>query len=517
MELIKRNIHMNKLKSEVEFQITLDDDFNISDTKPDVERIIKDQGNIIITETKVLQGKVNVKGMLEFTLLYFGSNNEINSMKGKVSFDENINMDNVDTRDIVNLKYELEDLSTMLINSRKISIKSLITLKCIAEEIYDEETAISVGSDDDIKTISKTVDITQIAINKKDIFRINENIVLPANKKNILELIFSDVTLLNTDFRLMDGSISIKGEIMVFAIYLKEEGDFDYIEKEIPFSGSMELSDCNSDMIENIGVVIGNRTVNARPDEDGEERIIEVEVILDVDIKVYSEEEIEIIKDIYSLNKDLRPLMKNADYECIRVKNSSKCRVSDRLKLDNIQPEVLQICNSTASVKIDEMEIVDDGISVDGAIVVQILYITEDDMMPLNSINAIIPYSQIIEVKDIREDSIFDITPTLEHIGVMMLGNREFEVKCVVDLNTIVFDRIIEPIISDIEEEDIDMEQLQKMPGIIGYIVKDGDTLWSIAKKFHSTVDRIRETNSFDKEDVSLGDKLLIIKQVSCN
>lgn len=36
------------------------------------------------------------------------------------------------------------------------------------------------------------------------------------------------------------------------------------------------------------------------------------------------------------------------------------------------------------------------------------------------------------------------------------------------------------------------MEQLQKRPGLVGYIAKDGDSLWSIAKENHTTVEDIR-------------------------
>ena len=41
-----------------------------------------------------------------------------------------------------------------------------------------------------------------------------------------------------------------------------------------------------------------------------------------------------------------------------------------------------------------------------------------------------------------------------------------------------------EEIISEIREEELDMEKLQNMPGIVCYLVQPGDTLWDIAKRF---------------------------------
>ena len=53
------------------------------------------------------------------------------------------------------------------------------------------------------------------------------------------------------------------------------------------------------------------------------------------------------------------------------------------------------------------------------------------------------------------------------------------------------------------------------MPGIVGYIVQPDDTLWKIAKKFHTTVENILDTNGLTEEKVSLGDKLILIKEIA--
>ena len=37
-------------------------------------------------------------------------------------------------------------------------------------------------------------------------------------------------------------------------------------------------------------------------------------------------------------------------------------------------------------------------------------------------------------------------------------------------------------------------------PGMIGYIVQPGDNLWSIAKKYRMSIERIREVNQDNKE-----------------
>ena len=58
------------------------------------------------------------------------------------------------------------------------------------------------------------------------------------------------------------------------------------------------------------------------------------------------------------------------------------------------------------------------------------------------------------------------------------------------------------------------MEAFNNMPGITGYIVKNGDTLWNIAKQFYTTVEDIKEMNDIN-EEVKQGQKLLIVKHVA--
>lgn len=518
MELIKKNIHMNKLKCKSSVQLTLDDDFNVPDVKPDIDKIIKEQGIIELSDVNAVNGKLMVKGSLKFNILYISEddNRPIHNITGELPFDENINMDEACDGDNITVKWELEDLSTSLINSRKISVKSIVSFQFTAEDVYDEETAIAVEAEDSVKYINKKLDITQIAINKKDTFRIKDEVILPSNKPNLFEVLYNEAELRNIDIRLQDEKINIKGEVLLFVLYSGEDENnpLQYMETEVPFNGNIDCAGCDEDMVDDIQIRIHNTELEIKPDSDGEERIIDLEIILDLDIKIYEEEELEIVKDVYSTAKELLPSLKDAYYENLVVKNNSKNRITDRIKVSESDPKILQICNASGSIKTDEFEVMDDGIQVEGVVEVQLLYITEDDKRPLNALKGIIPYSQFIEVKRMNKDSVYDIKPNIEQITVNMIDSDEIEIKAGINLNTIVFDKITEPIITDVKEEELDLEKLQNMPSMIGYIVKDKDSLWDIAKRYYTTVENIREMNELEQDTIKQGDKLLILKKV---
>lgn len=518
MELIKKNIHMNKLRCKSALQLTLDDDFNVPDAKPDIDQIITEQGEVKLTDIRAMNGKLMVKGALVFNILYLseGDQRPVRNISGEIPFDEVINMDVTCSDDEPVMKWDLEDLTTGLINSRKLSVRAIVGLYVTIEDLYDEETAVMVDGPEDVQYINKKIEVTDVAINKKDTYRIKDEITLPANKGNISSMLYQDIGLSNVEFRLLDDRFTVKGEIPVFILYSSEdeENPIEYFETEIPFSGTVECNGCTEDMVEDITCGISSKSMEIKPDLDGEERVLDLEVILDLGIKVYGVEEPEILRDVYCPSKEVKPIIRDATYENLVIKNNSKYRVSDRIMVPENQARILQICHANGVIKIDDIVVEGNELMVEGVIETGIIYISEDDRRPMSSIKGVIPFSQTIELKGMKSGSNFEIKPTIDQLSVMMLDSQEIEVKATVNLNTIVFDLITEPIITDIEVSDLDLEKLQTMPGLIGYVVKKDDSLWTIAKKYYTTVDNIMAINNLEDDQVAEGDKLIIMKKV---
>ena len=52
MEVLKKNIHMYRQAKRAVSQITLEEDFNVPDAKPDVEQIIQSKAKTVIGNTR---------------------------------------------------------------------------------------------------------------------------------------------------------------------------------------------------------------------------------------------------------------------------------------------------------------------------------------------------------------------------------------------------------------------------------------------------------------------------------
>ena len=69
-------------------------------------------------------------------------------------------------------------------------------------------------------------------------------------------------------------------------------------------------------------------------------------------------------------------------------------------------------------------------------------------------------------------------------------------------------------LISDVKFEKT--KSNKRTSSLIIYFVKEGDTLWSIAKKFRTTIEEIVEVNGIENTDkLEIGEQLFIPRHVS--
>ncbi len=181
MELSKKYIHMNREKGKAVTQITLDDDFNVPDTKPDLIRIILDKGEIRVDEATITQDHVWLKGVLKFSLLYRSDQEEgkISSMNGELPFQESLAIDGANEYDTAKVKWEMEDLSIGIINSRKLSVKALVVLKAGIDEIYDEDILTGAEREGGIQVLEENLAAMQLFLAKKDTWRLRKKSSCP--------------------------------------------------------------------------------------------------------------------------------------------------------------------------------------------------------------------------------------------------------------------------------------------------------------------------------------------------
>ena len=108
----------------------------------------------------------------------------------------------------------------------------------------------------------------------------------------------------------------------------------------------------------------------------------------------------------------------------------------------------------------------------------------------------------------------YQLQSDISQISVLMLDSEELEAKVVINLGAIVFTPATQSVIASLEEAPLDLERLQKMPGIVGFIADEKTTLWNLAKEYATSPESIMELNGLTTDEIRPGDRLLLAKQV---
>ena len=196
----------------------------------------------------------------------------------------------------------------------------------------------------------------------------------------------------------------------------------------------------------------------------------------------------------------------------LKLQNHSKCRITEELHLPELKENILQVCHCKGRIEIENTGVEEEGMRIDGMLHLGFLYVREDDQVPFGVWTGMVPFSYLLEHGggELKKE---ELDQTLEQVSVGLLGNGEIEVKAVLAFNSFQKEIIKVENTESAQFEPVDMEELEKRPGIIGYIVREGDTLWNLAKKYNTTVEHIKEVNQMEKEAVNKGDKILIFKE----
>lgn len=515
MEIKMQSIHMNRVKCRNALRLTVDDDVNVPDNKPDVRTIIWKTGSIRLNEKKLSGTRLYLKGTLAYRVLYLSEEEEkpVQSIRGELAFDESVELPEACTGDNIAVRTEIEELDIGLIHSRKLAIRALLGIMVQAEELHDVRAAVALSEASTVHTRTRVIPVTSIVADQKDIARLREELFLPSGKDSIAELLYWEVEPRNMEARAKEEMLEAKGELSLFVLWKsdREEGEPEYYEAMLPFKTEFEISGCREGLIEDVAFHLTNENVSVKADEDGEERLLEVEAVLEAEMKLYEEGEMELLSDLFATDCSLTPVVQEEEYENIVLKNDSRMRVSERLPLSEGMPGIMQICRGSVEMKPDVCTREEENLKLSGVLEVNLLYISEEDDRPLQSYRTELPFAHQIEIRGLTPESTYDVRCHVAECSFGTVRSGEAELKAELAFCVLAMENRKEEMIVDTERIEFDENRLEELPSMIGYTVRPGEKLWDIAKRYYTAPDEVIRLSEHAGE-VREGDVLLIVK-----
>lgn len=518
MELNKKLVHMEKEYPSVSSEFVIEEDLIIPDTKPDIAKILLHRNELIINETRVQDQKILVNGIFRFSILYSpeGEQASLCSLNGEVPFDEQILMDGITTSDSIQVTAEVEDINLRIINSRKCNLHTLIELNAVKSQLYDISLPVLPDDlcDDSYITQTKELEYLELTTLKKDICRIREEVRLPDNFPCIETLLWNSISINDLEIIPTAGALSFSCNLKAFFLYEGEGEDrpIRYYETTIPFMTSLECNGSESGMIPNITYQLSQSQVDVRNNSDGEPRIFSIEQVLDLNIRLYQENQATILNDVYHCKQDCHVARKPESLDILCERNTSRQTIQGSCHVPSTSSSVLQLIYPSCYLSTDTPVIKEHGVEICGSLFIQSLYMRNDDLMPYDSFVTTIPFRHFIEINNLPENATSSVMISLDKVNINPVSNNEAEIKAQVNYEILITASSCEQFIEEVTCKPLDANKMDSLPGIIIYYAKPGDTLWNLAKEYYVSMDSIKQDNELSSDLLSPNQQLLIIR-----
>ena len=253
-----------------------------------------------------------------------------------------------------------------------------------------------------VDTVKENLSVNKLVSSKREIIFVEGDMIVPDSKPDILSTICTSGVVNIYSKEILDDKVKIAGNINTYIMYLSENGEDKVrgINTNLDFSENVNVANCKEGMNSQIEVklkTIECKVINGRK--------IGIKATLDIDIKIYNNEEIEIINDIQNA-EEIQMLKENLKVNSLVGMGETKIYAKDTIAIDNID-NLAEILKTKVNIIDRDIKISYNKVLTKAEAEIKIMYLTEDNR--INIVNAKIPVVGFIDIQNINENNICNV------------------------------------------------------------------------------------------------------------
>ena len=519
VELIKKPITVDEMAKKETVQVIKERDLIVPDGKPDLQSVVQLDGNMCMDQIDVSQDRVMYKGKINVCILYrsIGNTKCMHTMKGSIPVEDFIILEGVDKDQRIDFDYEIEHMSYNVLNERKINVKAIVQIRVEAVG-YKETTIITdIQADGIVETKEEEIQIVSLCNEKEDKIIVKEDLTVASSKPCIGEILKSFLQIQDEQVKRTDSEMKYNGMIEVITMY-KVAGDEDIqlVTHRVPFEGSIESPMEEDEMYWDCKLSVEPSYMQVSPDYDGEDRIMECEFIVTAKYCTFNKSTYDTVSDIYCPGKKIKTKEKELEYMNLKDKVELSIPKKEAVESEQELPEGAEFFYAEIKPTIEEKNLQGNQLTVKGMLEVKIVLLCKsEDMNKLETLSKLVPFSQDLEVANVQGKAVVSPQVEIRDVNLYAQTKREIVLEYLLCCSAQVYEKNMLNILEEIEMDDMSKEEMDAYPSMTVYQVKKGDTLWSLAKRYNTTVKDIQELNGIDApENLREGQKIIILKKV---
>lgn len=501
----KENLCINQIVGKKVEDVTVEGDVIIPDVKPDILNAINTNGTVCVYKKEIMDGKVRLDGSINLYIMYLPDNESDCVRSINTSLDFTHIMDIEEARE--NMTFEddilIKSIECRVLNGRKVNIKANMS---ISVKLYSNESIeiiSEIENNPDMQLLNNTFEVNSMLGRGTTKVYAKENISID-NIDEVAEIMKMNLNISNKDIKISYNKVLAKADLNVKIMYLTEDNRINVAKSQIPVMGFVDIPNVSEENICDTRYSIKN--VVLKPNNN-ETHGIYIEAQIELTCSAYEKKEMNIIQDLYSPEKEVK--FKQREIKAMIGKENIKdlVQINEQVQI----PEIIghRLYDVEVNPMITSENILNDKIVYDGNVELKFMFESETTaMIDIKTIE--LPFNLSTDVKKIDKQSNLstNISVSTQDFIIGQNGNIDCRVNLEFEIS-VSKSRTV----NIIEDLNIEESTTEKNYSMVIYFVKQGDTLWEIAKKFRSTVEDITEVNGIeDVNKIKIGQQLFIPK-----
>lgn len=490
IETTRDNICVNHIIAQKTETVIVEGDSIIPDIKPDILNAISTSGTVCIYKKEINEGKVRLDGCIDTYVMYLADdeNNSIRGVNVNLDFTQVIDVPNAMPEMNLDTEVKLKNIECKVINGRKIGIKAFleINIKVTTNEDIDIINNVNLKG---IQMLNKNLKINSLIGRGSTKVYAKDTIVID-NIDNLAEIMKADLHISNKDVKISYNKILAKADLNVRLLYLTDDNRMNTVESVIPVMGFIDMPDVTEENVCNTKYEIKNVVIKPNNAED---HSVYVEVEIEIYCEVYRNQEINIIQDLYSPTMNIMFTQKQIKIMQRKENVQSTCNIREKQTIPELAGN--KIYDVTTNVDITKQTVLNDRILYEGEVTLNYIFNSSNGV---DTKKIVVPFNFNVDFPGVNQNSNIETNIEMGAQDFVITSDDSIDVKIDIIFNVTMAKSAEINIIDDIKEEE---NRSACTCSLVIYYVKDGDTLWKIAKKFGSTVEEIARINGIENVD----------------
>ena len=488
----KNTIAIHKKIAEKVKTLEVKGDIIVPDTKPDIVNMINTNSNPYIYKEECNDGKYRFDGNIDTHIIYLSETGETKCIVTTLDFMDFIEDTNIKAQMSTKYRIEITNIETRILNERKISVTINLKICFNFFDCQEIEYLADLATLAGVEKLQESVDLNALVASNTIKSSLKEDISIEETDA-IAEILKSDIWVTNLENKMSYNKVLSKADVNIKILYITESAKIGTAQATVPIMNFIDMEKVTDEDTCNTSYKVRNMLFKTNTKEM---KSINCQIDFEVSCEVYQKKTIELVQDMYGIDKNISFNQKTIEVQTGMEEAKEIVNISENVLVEDIRSIYDVDCRANITNKTP----MGNSCNYEGELCADIYFDTGNN---LGVKHAKIPFMVKL---DCDTDDI-EINFVKKHFKL----NNE-DVICDIDLevkpNAANYKTI--RIIEDVEEEECEDESDYAM---VVYFVKDGDTIWNIARDFKVTMASIIQNNNLqDNNKINVGEKLYIMK-----